>query len=266
MTAEIKAEEEALRQRWLNRAAAELAKVESARAACLWIEERITLPFTATSAVVETANERHQNMGKDIPYDDFVAPDPEHAERVKTIFRGIRVSRAPILVSLDHRRVTVCFAEWMVQPTKLPLFNLFLALQTYLDGVWPGAEIKVRVIHEVGRGNHKDIRTEASNFDRALDDLAWNDNAVIAIPPLFSKIAETWSVDRQTILRRPPLRRLAPPRSRRMRGLLPESERWELFANGRRQPPPPIHTVSLAEPGLAQWLEIVAFRLSRNGS
>ena len=83
-----------------------LAKVETRRVACLWVEEQTFLP-TATPAVSE--------HGKDIPYDDFVAPDLGHAKWVKTILQGIRVSRALILA-----RQFSCFKPETNAPRRDP--------------------------------------------------------------------------------------------------------------------------------------------------
>lgn len=94
----------------------------------------------------------------------------------------------------------MCLAEFFLQPTKLPLRNLIDSITTHFDTLWPGAEVKVRKISEVGRAAERSLNEAARRFVMALGALSWNDNPVnragylSAVPPLLSKIADEWEV------------------------------------------------------------------------
>jgi len=102
--------------------------------------------------------EQHQTMGK-----------YWHINKIKFLLRGIHVTRAPVLASIDHRRVTVCLAKFLVQPTKLPLQALIEVITTSFDSLWPGAEVKVRKITKVGQAKVvSTLSTAVRAFNMAL--------------------------------------------------------------------------------------------------
>lgn len=116
IVAEIEAEAAAVREHRLAqvtaRAAEELAKVENIRAKSVWAEDNLAVIVAGGETIAkETPAQAHQNMGRDIPYHEFIAADPGHAERIRSQLKGIAIGRAPVLASIEHRRVTGTFAS-----------------------------------------------------------------------------------------------------------------------------------------------------------